>query len=83
MWDTLLDILLFVPRITYGWFVDALVYLVNAIPPPDFLTSLDFSGFSSGGMSFWIDFLALDWGFSIVFSALIARFIVRRIPFFG
>ena len=81
MLDKILDILLYVPRVIFSAFVDALVYLFESIPAPDFVQNVDLSGFSS--ISFFIDKLHIDVGLAMILSALLARFILRRIPFIG
>lgn len=81
MLDRLLDILLYIPRVIFSAFVDGLIFLFNAIPPPAFLANADLSGFHHIG--YFIDILKIDFGFAIVLSALLARFLLRRIPFIG
>ncbi|WP_178862430.1 hypothetical protein [Thiomicrorhabdus cannonii] len=81
MWDALLDILLYVPRQIFSAFVDGLIYLLNLIPAPEFFSSVDLSGLNAIG--WWLTVFQVPAGMAMVMGALIARFILRRIPLIG
>ena len=81
MWETLTDILLYIPRQTYYYFTQGLAHLIGLIPLPDFLNSMNLSGLTSAG--YFLDAVSFTYGFTLVTSALIARFLLRRIPFIG
>lgn len=55
-------------------------YLGNLISPGGLTSS--FSGIP-GGVWFFLDFFALDFGLPLMISAHVARFLIRRIPFIG
>lgn len=81
MFEKLIDILLYVPRIIFSAFVDALIFLFNAIPVPEFIQNLNFSGLDAS--AYFLDAISFSYGIAIVLSALIARFLLRRIPLIG
>ncbi len=57
---------------------------ISYVVPFIFTTSLNsaFSGVDSG--VWWVlDFFALDFGVPLIISALVARFLIRRLPFIG
>lgn len=81
MLDSLIDIFLWIPRQIFSAFVDGLIFLFNLIPVPDFLSNMDLSGLSAIG--WWLGVFEIPLGMSIVMSALLARFILRRVPLIG
>lgn len=66
----------------YGWFLDGLLALINLIPVPDFLENSGTYTIPSN-FSYYLDLLEFETGISLVISAYIARFVLRRIPFIG
>ena len=52
---------------------------------PHIVTSSLTSAFSSVDPSvwFWLDFFQLGFGLPLIFSAAVARFLIRRLPFIG
>lgn len=83
-WDHLVDLLLWVPRKLFVGLLDGIVYLVGLIPVPDFSADLGsaLSSVSPYIIYYW-DFFALNFGLSVIFAAVVARFLVRRLPFIG
>lgn len=73
-----------IPKKIYSAVMDGLASFINAIPLPSFLTDASgaFAGIPSSVLWFASSF-ELAFGVSVVLSALIARFILRRIPLIG
>ena len=71
----------------WNWILDSILDVffgvLDAIPVPSFVA--DLSGYASqlGGATYWLDVLNIGTGITMVFSAYIIRFSIRRIPFIG
>jgi hypothetical protein len=80
----LVDLLLWVPHKLYGLLLDAFATIIEAIPVPEFMSSL---GSLVAGLDPAIAYFAvplqLGTGMTWVFSALVLRFLIRRIPVIG
>lgn len=80
----LLEALLWVPQKLYELVTDALATVIENIPVPDFMTNL---GSMVAGLDPAIAYfggpLQLGTGLTWVFSALVLRFLIRRIPVIG
>ncbi|MOA51113.1 hypothetical protein D3C78_1742180 [compost metagenome] len=64
--------------------MDAFASLVEAIPVPDFLANAgSFLGGLPAGVVYFFDFFAVPEGIAMICSALLLRFVLRRIPFIG
>lgn len=57
---------------------------IEYIAPHVGLTGLNnaFAGLD-GGVWFFVDFFALDYGLPLMISAIVARFLIRRLPVIG
>lgn len=82
--EWLLDALLYVPRKVWEMLLDGLAGLIEAIPVPDFMQNLS-SLFASmpSGVAYFASALQLGTGVTIILSALVIRFVIRRIPVIG
>lgn len=78
------DLLLWVPHKLYQLVLDGLAAIVEAIPVPDFMSSLGslVSGLDSA-IAYFAAPLQLGTGMTWVFSAMVLRFLIRRIPVVG
>jgi hypothetical protein len=78
------DLLLFVPRYLWQQITDSLASLIERIPVPDFViqAKLNFSNLPTD-MLYYMDVLQIPLGMSFIISALLLRFILRRIPIIG
>ncbi len=70
------------------WLIDvvlnAAMTLLEAIPAPDFFANVaTYAGQIPSDVLFWVDPLEIPTGLSIIMSAYILRFIIKRIPFIG
>lgn len=78
------DLLLWVPLTLWSMLLDGLAYVIEHIPVPDFVASAQ--GYFNGvpGNVLWLlNLFAVPEGFAMVMSALVLRFVLRRIPFIG
>jgi hypothetical protein len=78
------DFFLFIPRKVYALLCDGLVTVVQAIPVPSFFSDAgaNLSAIPSGVAFFGSAFRIGD-GLSIVLTAYLLRFLIRRIPVIG
>lgn len=78
------DLLLWIPQKLYELILDGFAAVIEAIPVPDFMSSL---GSLLAGMDPAIAYFAaplqLGTGMTWVFSALVIRFLIRRLPVIG
>jgi len=91
MWDYILkfaawfkDIFLWLPKKLWAEILDVLAGAIDAIGAPSFITQAG-NAFNSipPEFLFFATKLAVPEGIAMMLSALIARFVLRRIPFIG
>lgn len=91
MWKWLADVLewlkellLFIPLQVWDGILSALATLLEAIPVPAFMENLGslFGGIDPG-IAFFLSSLNFGVGVSMVLSAYVIRFIIRRLPVVG
>ncbi len=84
MWEKLEALLLWIPKKILGWILDKLAELIEAIPVPDFFSQAK-SALSSipPEVGYFLGPMNFGTGVSIIVSAYIIRFIIRRIPIVG
>lgn len=73
----------FLAFLTYG-LTSLIGMIINQLP--DWFTADNLSqgtSFFTPGMWYFIDYVHLDVGISLTLSALVVRFLIRRIPFVG
>lgn len=73
-----------IPKKLYSAAMEGIGKFLNAIPVPDFMTQADgaFAGIPATVLWFASTF-QLSFGIKVVLAALVARFILRRIPLIG
>jgi hypothetical protein len=65
-------------------FVDFFVYLLNLIPVPEFVEQAKEAITTFGNYAGYpLYLIAFDVGFPMVVSALLLKFLIRRLPFIG
>jgi len=78
------ELLLWIPHKLFELVLDALAAIIEAIPVPSFMEDL---GSLVGGLDSSIAYFAgplqLGTGMTWVFSAMVLRFLIRRIPVIG
>jgi hypothetical protein len=79
-----LDVGLWIPRKTYELLLDALGYVLGALPVPEVI-ALHAGALSaiSGPVLWWLSILQVPAGLSMVLAAYGVRFVIRRLPFIG
>lgn len=80
----LLELLQWIPKKVFSVAMDGIAKFFEAIPVPGFVT--DAQGYFNqiaGQIIYFGDMFQLSFGFKVMFAALLARFILRRIPIIG
>lgn len=80
----LIDLLLYIPRQIFALFCQDWVAFLALIPVPSFFNDAHTyiqTVFNVCG--YWFNILNLGYGLSIIISAMLIKFIIRRIPFVG
>lgn len=78
--DTLIDILLWIPRQIFSLIIDGLIIIIEAISLPEqFLLNPVFPS----NVLYYMDLFQIGWGLTLIFASLTARFLLRRIPLIG
>ncbi|OHC58114.1 MAG: hypothetical protein A3J25_03855 [Pseudomonadales bacterium RIFCSPLOWO2_02_FULL_63_210] len=82
--EWLLDLVAWVPKKIWELLLDALASAIEAIPAPGFVSS---AGGWFGGIPetviYFGQFFAVAEGLGMIMSALVLRFLLRRIPIIG
>lgn len=86
MWNDFLtliiDVLLWIPRKIYEYVADAISYFIGLLPTNSFDTQSALNGWS-GDILYFLTLFEIQYAITVTFTALIARFILRRIPVIG
>ena len=68
----------------WNYILAQLALLVEMIPVPDFLVQLQNSSFQiPSSVLFWTDMFQVPFGLAVMVGAMVARFVLRRIPLIG
>lgn len=82
--DWALELVAWVPKKIWELLLDALASAMEAIPAPDFVSN---AGSWFGGIPSVViylgNFFAVPEGLAMIMSALVLRFLLRRIPLIG
>ncbi len=80
----LVDLLSYIPKMIWSEILDALASVIQAIPAPDFMLQAQsfFNGIPSS-IVYFFQFFAIQEGLAMIITALLMRFLLRRIPFIG
>lgn len=81
--DALIDIVLWVPRQLFGLLVDAVELMLTWIPEIHIVDVQGIFNGLGGQLLYFLTVMEFDYGMTAMMTALIARFILRRIPFIG
>lgn len=84
VYNALVDALLFIPRVLFWLFIDAVSIFFPTIGEgigTEVAQSL--LTFNSGNFGYFVEVTQINTGISLSLSALIIRFIIRRLPFIG
>jgi hypothetical protein len=78
----LIELLLWVPQKLYGLLLDGLATVVEGIPAPSWASGISFAGVHNSIAYFGGPF-HIDTGLTVVVSATLLRFLIRRLPVVG
>lgn len=81
--DALIDIVLWIPRQLFGLLVDAVELMLTWIPEIEIADLQNIFNGLGGQLLYFLTVFEFDYGITAMMTALIARFILRRIPFIG
>tara|TARA_R110001583_G_scaffold27253_1_gene97623 strand:- start:744 stop:1007 length:264 start_codon:yes stop_codon:yes gene_type:complete len=81
--DALIDIVLWVPRQLFGLLVDAVELMLTWVPEIDIVDLQNVFDGLGGQLLYFLTVFEFNYGMTAMMTALIARFILRRIPFIG
>lgn len=82
--DWLLELLQWIPKKIFSVAMDGIAKFFEAIPVPGFMSqSQSYFNQISGQIIWFADMFQIGFGFKVIFAALLARFILRRIPIIG
>lgn len=82
--EWLLEAMMYIPRKVWELMLDGFATVLESIPVPDFVNTAG-SAFGSipANVLFFANFFALGEGITMILSAYVLRFIIRRIPLIG
>lgn len=80
--DLIIDVLLWLPRKIYEYTADAIIYFINLVPDDSLDVQGTLNGWS-GDILYFLTLFQIQYAVTALFTALIARFILRRIPVIG
>ena len=67
-----------------SWLLEALFYVLSLLPLPDWFTNPgDIAAMVPADLWYFIHLFKIPYGISVAVSALVIRFIIRRLPFIG
>lgn len=81
--DALIDIILWAPRMLFSWLVDAVEHMMGWLPEIQVVDVENIFNGLGGQMLYFLTMFEFSYGLTAVMTALIARFVLRRIPFIG
>lgn len=82
--EWLLELVAWVPKKIWELLLDALAAAIEAIPVPDFVASAgNWFGGIPATVIYFGQFFAVAEGLAMIMSALVLRFVLRRIPLIG
>lgn len=81
--DALIDIVLWIPRQLFGLLVDAVEMMLGWLPEIDIVDIERIFDGLGGDLLYFLTIMEFDYGVTAMMTALIARFVLRRIPFIG
>lgn len=81
----LYDFFMWLPRKLFELLAEGIDLLFQSMPVPDFLEDGQaiLTALGNSEAMFWLSIMKVPAGFTMIMGALIARFILRRIPLIG
>ena len=81
--NALIDIILWFPRQVFGLLVDLVELMMAWLPEIEIVDVQAIFDGLGGQLLYFLTVFEFDYGLTAIFTALISRFILRRIPFIG
>ena len=81
--DALIDIILWAPRMLFSWLIDAVEHMMGWLPEIQVVDVENIFNGLGGQMLYFLTMFEFSYRLTAVMTALIARFVLRRIPFIG
>lgn len=81
--DAWLWMVLLLPRIIFWAGLELLEGVINMLPPLDIVDPATLTSGFTGDLVYFLTIMEFAYGMAAVVSALLARFILRRIPLIG
>lgn len=81
--DALIEIVLFIPRWIFSIIVDQLEAFLAWIPEIEIVDPATLASGIGGDVLYFTTMTEVPYGLTAAFTALFARFVLRRIPFIG
>ena len=81
--DALIDIILWARRMLFSWLIDAVEHMMGWLPEIQVVDVENIFNGLGGQMLYFLTMFEFSYGLTAVMTALIARFVLRRIPFIG
>lgn len=82
-WNFLLDIILWLPKKVFQWLVDVVELLMGWLPDIELADPSQLISGLGNDLLYFLTVFQFGYGVTAIFTALLARFILRRIPFIG
>lgn len=87
-WDAfsgwIVEVMLWIPQKAYELLIEGLVLVLSMIPVPAWMENVEMTAAGiPAGVAFFLEAMQFGTGIAIVLGALVIRFAIRRIPFFG
>lgn len=84
LFQFLLDLLLYLPKKVWELLLDGFAKVLESIPVPDFVSNIGgYFGAISPNILFFAKALAIPEGVAMYLTAMVIRFIIRRLPVIG
>lgn len=81
-WAWLIQLLLWVPQKLYGLLLDGLATAIEVIPVPTWAAGVSFAGIDNT-IAYFAEPFQIDLALTVITSAYLIRFLIRRIPVIG
>jgi hypothetical protein len=83
IFEFFIDVVLFIPRLLFWVVAEFAEWGLSLLPDLSHIDPMSYVNGFTGDLLFFLSLTHFGTGLSIVFGALTARFILRRVPFIG
>lgn len=81
--DWFISCILLIPQLVFWAGNELLKVVISSLPELSIVDPATLMGGFSGDLIFWLTLFKFGYGLGAISSALMARFVLRRIPFIG